>query len=163
MTTTIFSTRFIVLLEYSQPCGAGIVGEQLAYWELDGPRYCLHVRQRVSPHGDTDEAWLSAAVADKAALWPLLEEWARARRVNVQAVTDARRALAQIAPAPEVPTGEPGHGHDRPHASPPVDEAGQPRPTGAISPAIATRPPQRVRAPRDDPAAAQRPAIPVKR
>ena len=100
MTATAHSEGIVFLLEYWYAYGAGSVREQLEYWELDGPRYCLNVQQFASPDGAGYDAWISVAVADQRALWLSLEDWARARRVDAQAVADARRALSQIISAP---------------------------------------------------------------
>ena len=104
MTATAHSEGIVFLLEYWYAYGAGSVREQLEYWELDGPRYCLNVQQFASPDGAGYDAWISVEVADQRALWLSLEDWARARRVDAQAVADARRALSQIISAPSAST-----------------------------------------------------------
>ena len=112
MTATAYSEGIVLLLEYSCFYGTGFVREQLEYWELDGPRYCLNVQQFASPDGDGYDAWISIEVADQRALWLPLEDWVRARRVDAQAVADARRALSQIISAPSASTGTTGQPND---------------------------------------------------
>jgi hypothetical protein len=99
VTRGVTGPRLAVLCEYLTSFATEPVAERLECWELPGPRYSLSVTQFASPDGDGDEAWISEEVADVDALWRLLEEWSRARRIGAAIATEGRRALAQAFPA----------------------------------------------------------------
>jgi hypothetical protein len=98
VTTPGTGPQLVVLCEYLSSFVDEPVRERLECWELAGPRYGLGARAFVSPDGVGDEAWTSAEAADVDALWPLLEEWAIARRIGLRIAMEARSALQRAFP-----------------------------------------------------------------